>query len=63
MFYLYVGGGYSGDVSLFPKYRTGVSLNANLPHSFEAELGYRQLYFSNSIWMYTAAVGKYYKNF
>ncbi|WP_278353171.1 YaiO family outer membrane beta-barrel protein [Chryseobacterium gleum] len=63
MFYLYVGGGYSDDVGLFPKYRTGVSLNANLPHSFEAELGYRQLYFSNSIWMYTAAVGKYYKNF
>ena len=63
MFYLYVGGGYSDDVGLFPKYRTGVSLNANLPHSFEAELGYRQLYFTNSIWMYTAAVGKYYKNF
>lgn len=63
MFYLYVGGGYSDDVGLFPKYRTGVSLNVNLPHSFEAELGYRQLYFSNSIWMYTAAVGKYYKNF
>ncbi|MCC3215178.1 YaiO family outer membrane beta-barrel protein [Chryseobacterium sp. X308] len=63
MFYLYVGGGYSDDVGLFPKYRTGVSLNANLPHSFEAELGYRQLHFSNSIWMYTAAVGKYYKNF
>ncbi|MCE4064717.1 YaiO family outer membrane beta-barrel protein [Chryseobacterium gleum] len=63
MFYLYVGGGYSDDVGLFPKYRTGVSLNANLPHSFEAELGYRQLYFSKSIWMYTAAVGKYYKNF
>ncbi|CAA7386654.1 YaiO family outer membrane beta-barrel protein [Chryseobacterium fistulae] len=63
MFYLYVGGGYSNDVGIFPKYRTGVSLNANLPHSFEAELGYRQLYFSNSIWMYTASVGKYYKNF
>jgi len=63
MFYLYVGGGYSDDVELFPKYRTGVSLNANLPHSFEAELGYRQLYFSSSIWMYTAAIGKYYKNF
>lgn len=63
MFYLYVGGGYSDDVGLFPKYRTGVSLNANLPHSFEAEIGYRQLYFSSSIWMYTAAVGKYYKNF
>ncbi|MDF2553587.1 MAG: YaiO family outer rane beta-barrel protein [Chryseobacterium sp.] len=63
IFYLYVGGGYSDDVGLFPKYRTGVSLNANLPHSFEAEIGYRQLYFTNSIWMYTASVGKYYKNF
>lgn len=62
-FYLYVGGAYSNDVGLFAKYRTGVSLNANLPHSFEAEIGYRQLYFSNSIWMYTASVGKYYKNF
>lgn len=63
IFYLYVGGAYSNDVGLFPKYRTGVSLNANLPKSFEAEIGYRQLYFSNSIWMYTASIGKYYKNF
>lgn len=63
MFYLYVGGAYSNDVALFPKYRTGVSVNANLPKSFEAEIGYRQLYFSSNIWMYTAAVGKYYKNF
>lgn len=63
MFYLYVGTAYSNDVGLFAKYRTGVSLNASLPHSFEAEIGYRQLYFSNSIWMYTASVGKYYKNF
>lgn len=63
MFYLYVGAGYSNDVGIFPKYRTGVSLNANLPKSYEAEIGYRQLYFSNNIWMYTAAVGKYYKNF
>ncbi|MDQ0595066.1 YaiO family outer membrane protein [Chryseobacterium ginsenosidimutans] len=63
IFYLYVGGGYSNDVGIFPKYRTGVSLNANLPHSFEAEIGYRQLYFTNNIWMYTASVGKYYKNF
>jgi Thioredoxin domain-containing protein len=63
MFYLYVGGAYSNDVGIFPKYRTGVSLNANLPKSFEAEIGYRQLYFSSNIWMYTASVGKYYKNF
>lgn len=62
-FYLYAGAGYSNDVGIFPKYRTGVSLFANLPHSFEGELGYRQLYFSSNIWMYTASVGKYYKNF
>ena len=63
MFYLYVGAGYSNDVGIFPKFRSGVSLNANLPKSYEAEIGYRQLYFTNNIWMYTASVGKYYKNF
>lgn len=62
-FYLYVGAGYSEDVGIFPKYRTGISLFANLPKSFEGELGYRQLYFSDNIWMYTASVGKYYKNY
>jgi YaiO family outer membrane protein len=61
--YLYVGAGYSKDVGIFPKYRTGVSLNANLPHSFEAEIGYRQLYFTNNIFLYTASVGKYYKDY
>lgn len=63
MFYLYVAGGYSNNVGIFPKYRTGVSLYANLPHSFEGEIGYRQLHFSDNIWMYTASVGKYYQNF
>lgn len=63
MFYLYVGAGYSNDVGIFPKFRSGVSLNANLPKSYEAEIGYRQLYFTNNIWMYTVSVGKYYKNF
>ena len=62
-FYLYVGAGYSDDAGIFPKYRSGVSLFANLPKSFEGELGFRQLYFSNNIWMYTASVGKYYKNY
>ncbi|PRD56669.1 YaiO family outer membrane beta-barrel protein [Sphingobacterium gobiense] len=62
MFYLYLGAAYSDNVGIFPKYRTGASLYANLPNSFEGELGYRQLHFSNNIWMYTASVGKYYKN-
>ncbi len=63
LFYLYVGAAYSNNVGIFAKYRTGVSLYANLPHSFEGEIGYRQLYFSDNIWMYTASVGKYYQNF
>ncbi|HEY4325910.1 MAG TPA: YaiO family outer membrane beta-barrel protein [Mucilaginibacter sp.] len=62
-FYAYVSAGYSADVSLFPKYRTGFSLYANLPSSFEAELGFRYLYFTSNTWIYTASVGKYYKNF
>ncbi|WP_400263581.1 YaiO family outer membrane beta-barrel protein [Sphingobacterium sp. SG20118] len=47
----------------FPNTETGVSLYANLPHSFEGEVGYRQLYFTDNIWMYTASLGKYYQNF
>lgn len=63
LFYMYVGLGYSGDVGIFPKYRSGASLYANLPSSFEAEVGFRQLHFSESLWMFTGSVGKYYKNF
>lgn len=61
-FYLYTGIGYSNQVGIFPKYRTGVSLYANLPASFEGEIGYRQLHFNDDVWMYTASVGKYYQN-
>jgi YaiO family outer membrane protein len=61
-FYSYVSAGYSNDVGVFPKYRGGFSLYANLPRSFEAEAGVRYLYFSNSTWIYTAYLGKYYKN-
>ncbi len=62
IFYLYVGAGYSDNVGIFPKYRTGISVYANLPNSFEGEIGYRQLNFSNNIWLYTASIGKYYQN-
>lgn len=61
-FYAYVNAGYSGS-DIFPKYRGGFSLYANLPASFEGELGFRYLYFDESVWVYTASVGKYYKNF
>ena len=63
MFYMYLGAGYSNSDGIFPKFRSGASLYANLPASFEAELGFRQLKFSENVWMYTASVGKYYKNF
>ncbi|MBS1529716.1 MAG: YaiO family outer membrane beta-barrel protein, partial [Bacteroidetes bacterium] len=62
-FYAYVSGAYSGDVSLFPQYRGGFSLYANLPASFEADAGFRYLHFSSNTWIYTASVGKYYKSF
>jgi YaiO family outer membrane protein len=61
-FYTYVNAGYSGS-DIFPKYRGGFSLYANLPASFEGELGFRYLYFDESVWVYTASVGKYYRNF
>lgn len=62
IFYTYVNAGYSGS-DIFPKYRGGFSLFANLPAAFEAELGFRYLYFSDAVWVYTASVGKYYSNF
>lgn len=62
-FYSYVNAGYSGSIPVFPKFRAGYSLYANLPKSFEGELGFRYLYFSSSTWIYTASVGKYYKNY
>ena len=62
-FYMYVGAGYSNNVGIFPKFRTGASLFANLPKSFEGEIGFRQLHFSKNLWMYTASLGKYYKNY
>lgn len=64
MFYAYINGGISDDRAIFPKYRTGFSLYANLPAAFEADAGFRQLNFINeNIWIYTASIGKYYKNF
>ncbi len=62
-FYAYVNAGYSPDMPVFPTFRAGFSLYANLPKSFEADAGFRYLNFDNSTWIYTAALGKYYKNF
>jgi len=62
-FYSYAEVGYSGNVGVFPRWRAGFSLYANLPASFEGELGFRYLKFSGpATWIYTAYLGKYYKN-
>ncbi|WP_448105141.1 YaiO family outer membrane beta-barrel protein [Pedobacter panaciterrae] len=62
-FQAYISGGYSNNVGVFPQYRAGFSLYANLPASFEVEAGFRYLTFGESTWIYTASVGKYYKSF
>ncbi len=64
-FYMYLNGGYcnSDNVGVFPKWRSGASLFANLPHAFEAEAGVRYLFYTSDIFFYTVYAGKYYKSF
>ena len=62
-FYAYLSGGISENGGVFPRYRAGFSLFANLPKSFEADAGFRFLGFSESTWIYTASIGKYYSNY
>lgn len=62
-FQAYVSFGYAPEANVFSKYRGGFSLYASLPKSFEAEVGFRYLHFQDNTWIYTASVGKYYKNF
>jgi len=62
-FYAYVSGGISSSGSIFPDYRVGASLYANLPAAFEGEVGFRMLSFDEQTWIYTASVGKYISNF
>jgi YaiO family outer membrane protein len=62
-FYAYVSGAIAEQYGVFPQYRAGFSLYANLPLSFEAEAGFRVLKFGSATWIYTASIGKYYKSF
>jgi YaiO family outer membrane protein len=62
-FYAYVSLGYSDNIDVFPHWRSGLSLYANLPKSFEAEVGWRYLNFSAATNIYTGYLGKYYKNY
>jgi len=61
--YAYTNIGYSDNVGVFPHWRAGFSLYANLPRSFELELGSRFLYFSGPTNILTGYLGKYYKNY
>lgn len=62
-FYSYVSAGYSDNVGVFPQWRGGFSLYANLPKSYEGELGIRYLKFSGDpVFIYTVYLGKYYKS-
>ena len=61
-FYAYTSAGFSAD-NIFPNYRAGFSLYANLPASFEADAGFRYLRFDSNTWIYTLSAGKYYKNY
>lgn len=62
-FYSYVGLAYSDNIGVFPHWRGGFSLYANLPKSYEAELGVRYLKFSGDpTYVYTGYIGKYYKS-
>ena len=61
--YAYLNAGYSPSKTLFPGFRSGVSLYFSLPAKFEIEGGARYLYFDKPIYIYTASVGKYYKKF
>ncbi|MDR5589894.1 YaiO family outer membrane beta-barrel protein [Christiangramia sp. SM2212] len=62
-FYAYVSGGIASSGSIFPDYRVGASLYANLPAAFEADAGFRMLSFDEETWIYTASIGKYISNF
>lgn len=62
-FYVYINVGYSSDNTVFPRWRAGASLYANLPKAFEAEIGLRYLYFTSDAFIYTIYIGKYYRSF
>lgn len=62
-FYGYVNVAHSSDAGVFPRWKLGGSLFANLPSAYEAELGVRHLSFDNSTFIFTAYIGKYIRNF
>jgi YaiO family outer membrane protein len=62
--YMYLNYGYANS-TLFPEHRVGAELYFKLPKSFEGSVGLRYLYFSQSstATLYTATLGKYWRNY
>lgn len=65
--YAYLNYGYSPD-NLFPRHRAGAELYYKLPKAFEISGGMRFLHFNSdggnkNIYIYTASLGKYYRNY
>lgn len=58
-FYMYLNAGYGDHLEVFPRWRGGASLFANLPKAYEAEAGVRYLRYTNDLFFYTAYAGKY----
>lgn len=56
--YQYIGFAVS-DSPIFPRFRAGYSLFASLPKSFEGEVGFRYLRFSDNTFLFTGAIGRY----
>ncbi len=59
----YINWGLSKQYPVFPNYRLGTSLYANLLKGYEIEAGFRLLRFQSKVWIYTAALGKYMGNY
>lgn len=57
--YAYAGLSFANDVPVFPRWRTGSTLYYAFAKGWEAEGGFRYLYFDKSIWIGTAGMSKY----
>jgi YaiO family outer membrane protein len=57
--YAYLGVGYSPDLPVFSKFRSGTSLYLSLPKAWEIEGGTRVLYFEKAVWVLVGGISKY----
>jgi len=61
--YAYVSLGWSAE-KIFPRYRGGVEIYQQLPHSLVGSLGIRYMQFSHTkVTVLTPSLGKYYRNY